>query len=508
MTCEKPEGDKRDELSIALLDDLFAGKPAGDVNSEETSDMLKLYEAASSGNRTAPIVELFERLRRMRLHRGLSPQAVQLGREGLDALCRKHRELDEHGVTVGGRVGRARNIASEACQRVADYLACRDSGAASGIELWDRIVEHQVKIRKALDMSESDWNSFSGQMSYAVEDAATLARCVDLSGEAVRDIERVTATYRMRLTPYYASLIMDRDPDDPVLLQAVPTPDMVDNLGEEIPPVAADHSPARLVDQFYPRVVAVKATNMCAMYCTHCLRLAHIGNKDRMFSREAYEEALAYIRGHESIRDVLLTGGDALMLSNDMLCWLLSELDAIDHVRVKRVGSRIPVTAPQRVDRELLDIMAESNERGPLRFVTQINTAREVTPVSRDVFRRISGCVSAVLNQAVLLRKVNDSKHRMWKLCETIQEAYIRPYYVFNCSYRNPQFSHRRVPIERGRDIVESMYGNLSGDAIPRYIAAAGGKIPLHRENVVRREGRNIVLRRPWDGSETAYPDA
>jgi KamA family protein len=312
----------------------------------------------------------------------------------------------------------------------------------------------------------------------------------------------------MRLTPYYASLIQPGRTNDPVLLQSVPTGEMVDNLGEEMPPVAADHSPARLVDQFYPRVVTIKATNMCAMYCTHCLRIAHIGKKDRVYPEEAYAEALDYIRGNPLIRDVLVTGGDAFALPNRMIATLLAELDAIEHVRMKRMGTRIPVTAPMRVDSELLDILAASNDKKPLRVVTQINTAQEITPLSRQAFKRISGSVAAVLNQAVLLKGINDSRVKMWKLCETIQESYVRPYYIFNCSYRNPQFSHFRVPVEKGRDIVESMYGNISGDAIPRYIATAGGKIPLHRSNVTGTDGSTVVLKKPWSGETVRYPDA
>jgi lysine 2,3-aminomutase len=282
---------------------------------------------------------------------------------------------------------------------------------------------------------------------------------------------------------------------------------MVDNVGEEIPPVAADHSPARLIDQFYPRTVTIKATNMCAMYCTHCLRIAHIGKRDQVYPDAAYEEALGYIRANPRIRDVLITGGDAFVLPNRVLAGILKSLDEIDHVRLKRLGTRIPVTAPYRVDGELLDILAASNTVKPVRVVTQINTAQEITPVSADTFKRISMSVSAVLNQAVLLRGVNDTPVKMWKLCETIQESYVRPYYIFNCSYRNPQFAHFRVPVERGRDIVESMYGNISGDAIPRYIATAGGKIPLHRSNVVGREGEDVVLKKPWSGEEVRYPD-
>jgi lysine 2,3-aminomutase len=312
----------------------------------------------------------------------------------------------------------------------------------------------------------------------------------------------------MRLTPYYASLIQPGRKNDPVLLQSVPTGEMVDNIGIEIPPVAADHSPARLIDQFYPRVLTIKATNMCAMYCTHCLRIAHIGKKDRIYSDKAYQEALNYIRNNAHIRDVLVTGGDAFVLPNRMIQKILAALDDIDHVKMKRLGTRIPVTTPWRVDTELLDILEESNDKKPVRVVTQINTAQEITPISKNAFKRISKSVSAVLNQAVLLKGINDTKIKMWKLCETIQESYVRPYYVFNCSYRNPQFSHFRVPIEKGRDIVESMYGNISGDAIPRYIATAGGKIPLHRSNVVDHEGTDIVMKKPWSGEKVKYPDA
>ena len=247
---------------------------------------------------------------------------------------------------------------------------------------------------------------------------------------------------------------------------------------------------------------------MCAMYCTHCLRIAHIGKKDRIYSDKAYEEALSYIRDNPRIRDVLITGGDAFVLPNRIIKKLLNDLDDIDHVKMKRLGTRIPVTVPWRVDNELLEILDQSNETKPLRVVTQINTAQEITPISKDAFRRISKNVSAVLNQAVLLKGVNDTKVKMWKLCETIQESYVRPYYVFNCSYRNPQFAHFRVPIEKGRDIVESMYGNITGDAIPRYIATAGGKIPLHRNNVIGLNGTDLILKKPWDDEEVKYPDA
>lgn len=490
-----------DAYTTELLDELC--KDGGAADAAPVAELRAQYARACESDSTAAIVDFFAALRES----GAGAAALGVTRDDLAALCERHAQLDEHGVTVGGRVARAREIVRKADERVDAYLQAHPAEAPSGIELWGRIRENQDRIRAALGMADADWGSFAGQLKHAIGDVDTLAKCVPLPDDAVRDIARVTATYRMRLTPYYASLIMPDNADDPVLLQSVPTGEMVDNVGEEIPPVASDHSPVRLVDQFYPRVVAVKVTNVCAMYCTHCLRIAHIGKKDRTFPKDAYEEALAYIRANERIRDVLITGGDSFMLPSRTIQWFLGELDKIDHVRMKRLGTRVPVTTPQRVDAELLDVLEESNERSPLRVVTQINTAQEITPVSREAFKQIARRVSAVLNQAVLLRHVNDTRTKMWKLCETIQEAYVRPYYIFNCSYRNPQFAHMRVPVQVGRDIVESMYGNISGDAIPRYIAAAGGKVPLHRDNVVEFGDGSVTLCRPWSSEEVVYPN-
>ncbi len=502
------KSDNLDSFTSQLLDVLFSGSAGSSgISPAESAEIQELFAVSISQNMTGNIVELFKALKRIREDKGKGPQAFGIDRDALVSLAFKHQEIDEHKVSIGGRVDRALPIVQEAGARVDWYLREKDRQAPSGIDLWDQISDNHRRIRTILGMSDDNWNSFSGQLKFAIESLETLGKILRLPPDSIKEVGRAISSYRMRLTPYYAGLIMPESLGDPVLLQAVPTAEMVDNAGIEIPPVAADHSPARLIDQFYPRVVTIKATNMCAMYCTHCLRIAHIGKKDRIYRKDAYEEAFNYIRSDQRIRDVLSTGGDAFMLPNEMISRILDELDSMDHVRMKRLGTRIPVTTPQRVNSELLDILEQSNDRKPVRVVTQINTAQEITPVSRDAFKQISKRVSAVMNQAVLLKGINDSKVKMWKLCETIHEAYVRPYYIFNCSYRNPQFAHLRVPVEKGRDIVESMYGNISGDAIPRYIATAGGKIPLHRSNVVGSEGDELILRKPWSGEEVRYPD-
>ena len=497
-----------DSFTRELLDTLCRPVSKAQVSEQDRQEVRDLFEEANSKNLTQPIVQLFDRLLSLHREDKASPADFDLNMDALTHLADKHQKIDEHMVSVGGRLTRALPIASEANSRVVEYLEQKDSVAPSGIEKWEQIQENIVRIKRELKMDDDSWNSFQGQIRHAVDSVDTLARLIDLPKEMLESIGRVTKSYRMRLTPYYTSLIMPGVLNDPVMLQSVPTGEMIENAGIEIPPVAADHSPARLIDQFYPRVLTIKATNMCAMYCTHCLRLAHIGRKDQMYSREAYQEALDYIRSNDRVRDVLVTGGDAFVLPNSILRWLLEELDSIEHVKMKRLGTRIPVTAPMRVDNELLDILEESNDRKPVRVVTQINTAQEITPVSRDAFRQLSKRTFTVLNQAVLLKGINDTRVKMWKLCETVHEAYVRPYYLFNCSYRNPQFVHFRVPLEVGRDLVESMYGNISGDAIPRYIATAGGKIPLHRSNVVKQDGAEYILKKPWSGEEVRYPDA
>ncbi len=502
-----------DDYTQELLEELFCApdQSVSDVSSlsqKLTNEIGGLIKATENTDLTTPIIHLFRRLKEIKKELNISPDAFGISKETLTLLAVKHQHLDEHGVTLGGRVNRAMPIVEQANERVAHYLKNKDTEAPSGIELWDSIQENVRRIKSILNIDDDEWSSYSGQLRHCIDSVEKLSTIIDLPSQIMEELTRATKSYRMRLTPYYASLIQPHRTNDPVLLQSVPTGEMVDNIGIEIPPVAADHSPARLIDQFYPRVLTIKATNMCAMYCTHCLRIAHIGKKDRIYSDNAYEEALNYIRHNTHIRDVLITGGDAFVLPNRMIKNILKALDDIDHIKMKRLGTRIPVTTPWRVDTELLEILEESNDKKPVRVVTQINTAQEITPISKNAFKRISKSVSAVLNQAVLLKGINDTKVKMWKLCETIQENYVRPYYIFNCSYRNPQFAHFRVPIEKGRDIVESMYGNISGDAIPRYIATAGGKIPLHRSNVLGHEGSDIVMKKPWSDEKVRYPDA
>jgi len=501
---------KMDKFDIAFFDFLYKdAKIKNEVPKKDIEELAELMELCRVSQKlTNPIVMLFSKLKQLKEQYGKSPTQLGLDDTEVKLMAIKHKNIDEHNVSIGGRVFSALSIASTANKRVEDYLKNHKKDAPSGFDLDKQIKQNRKKIQKKLNMSDDEWNSYAGQIKYAISSGEQLAEILDIPKKLIDDIQRVVGVFRMRISPYYASLIIPGVKNDPILAQSVPTGDMVDNKGINIEPVASDHSPARLIDQFYPRVLTIKATNMCAMFCTYCLRLDHISDKDWVSSKNTYEEALNYIRNNTNVRDVLITGGDALALSNKRLEYLFEELDKIPHIKIKRIGSRIPVMTPQRIDDKFLEICAKSNDIKPLRFVTQINTVQEITPEVHEAFKKLSKVTSSILNQAVLLRGINDTQNKMWKLCELLQESYIRPYYLFNCSHRNPEFAHMRVPISVGREIVESMYGNIAGDAIPRYLATAGGKIPLHRDNVIQiNEGGDYILRKPWDGSEVPYPD-
>jgi lysine 2,3-aminomutase len=512
MECSVQNGDisKIDRFDRKFFDFLFEEcNKVGEISQKEKDEVLEWMELSRTSQKlTNPMVQLFKRLKEIKEGYGLSPSDIGLDMDELKLIAMKHKNIDEHGVSVGGRVFMALPIANTANARVVDYLENHKKEAPSGFELQEQIKKNRQKIQAELNMPDEAWDTYAGQIKYAITCPEQLSRILDIPQKLIEDIQRVSEVFRMRISPYYASLIMPGNVNDPILLQSVPVGDMVDNKGINIDPVASDHSPARLIDQFYPRVVTIKATNMCAMFCTYCLRLDHISDKDWVSSKNTYEEALDYIRNNENVRDVLITGGDALALSNKRLEYLFEELDKIPHIKIKRIGSRIPVMTPQRIDDKFLEICKKSNDIKPLRFVTQINTAQEITPEVHEAFKKLSHVTSAILNQAVLLRGINDTKNKMWKLCEALQESYIRPYYLFNCSFRNPEFGHMRVPIKIGRELVESMYGNIAGDAIPRYLATAGGKIPLHRDNVVEpNDGVEYMLKKPWSDEVVPYPD-
>lgn len=489
-----------------MLIDYLLKKRGKEASPEVVSEVKDLLDDAENGGETDNIIIIFSRLSEI-TNNDFDIRSLGITKEKLVRLAILHEEIDDYNTSVAARLHARKNV-RQAVSRIKSYLNNKEK-VPSGIEISSLIEQNQKRFREFFKCSEKEWNTFSWQMSNRITDAKILGKLIDLTEKRVKEILRVQKKYRMSITPYYASLIVPGKLDDPVLIQCVPDIKEVENTGEKVTAFSQSHSPARLIDQIYPQTAIIKVTNICAMYCRHCLRPHDIGFKDKHWDNEGFQEALKYVEENKNIRDILLTGGDALSLSNDKLEWILNRLVGIDHVKVIRIGTRMVVTVPQRIDEQLLNILNKYCEKKPIRMPVQINSAQEITKYSKSVLQKITKAGIRIMSQSVFLKGVNDTKLKMWKLLETLQEARVQPYYLFNCSYRDPQFKHLRVPVGTGREIIRSTIGNLSGDIRPTYIATAGGKIPLNEDYLTgKKDKKTLLLKKPWNNEIVEYPDA
>ncbi|MDO9574003.1 MAG: KamA family radical SAM protein, partial [Candidatus Contubernalis sp.] len=247
----------------------------------------------------------------------------------------------------------------------------------------------------------------------------------------------------------------------------------------------------------YPDRLIINVTNQCAMYCRHCQRRRNIGEEDVGTSRAEIIEALNYVRENPEIRDVLLTGGDAFMLSNQEIDWLLTELEKIPHVEMKRLGTRTLVTMPMRVDDELCSIL----EKHDAVYVnTQFNHPKEITEESRQACKKLAKAGVPLGNQAVLLKDINNNPHVMKKLNQELLKILVRPYYIFHAK-RVKGTSHFRTPVEDGLEIMEHLRGKTSGLAIPTFIINAPkgcGKTPMLPEYLISMTYDTLYIRN-WE---------
>jgi len=272
-----------------------------------------------------------------------------------------------------------REIACERARQhkemISDYLEVRDK-IPSGNNQWDRIQKQKKLVLKILGGNTKDWDNYQWHYQNAIRDTNILRRIIRLSDQEIRDIEKTATQYRWQISPYYASLINPEDRDCPIFKQSVPTvAEFLDREEMEDPYALMYNSPAPLITRLYPDRLIINVTNMCAMFCRHCLRKKDISFKDMIYPRKDIEAALKYISDCSEIRDVLITGGDALILSDDAIDWILTELEKIPHVEIKRIGSRMLATLPQRVTPELCEIFKRHK---PLYLNTQFNHPLEV----------------------------------------------------------------------------------------------------------------------------------
>ncbi len=380
---------------------------------------------------------------------------------------------------------------------ISDYTAVKDT-IATGIDRQDEIAARKAKIMKVLGASEEQWNDYRWQLSNRITSVEEMTRFIDFGDESMKGIQQVADTYRFAISPYYLSLINPEDPHDPIRRQSVPCIDELLELGKLDPMDEAGSSPVPGVTRRYPDRLIIKITNQCGMYCRFCQRRRLIGEEDHHTLPDTLKNAVEYIRQNPEIRDVLLTGGDALMLSDAALDRLLTDLRTIPHVEIIRLGTRTPVTLPQRITPDLVEMLKKHH---PIYVNTHFNSPAEVTVDSKRACDLLANNGFPLGNQMVLLAGVNDDPFIVRKLNQQLLKLRVRPYYIFHPKQVRGT-SHFWVNLETGMEIIQSLRGFTSGLAIPTYIVNGTGglgKTPMI-PNYMFYIGKDKAVFRNWQG--------
>ena len=357
------------------------------------------------------------------------------------------------------------------------------------------------------EVTDEQWNDWKWQVKNRIETLEDLKKYVKLTAEEEEGVRKTLSTLRMAITPYYLSLIDPNDPHDPVRRQCIPTAlethqaaaDLLDPLHED------EDSPTPGLTHRYPDRVLFLITDMCSMYCRHCTRRRFAGQTDNECGPDRIEKALEYIEKTESVRDVLLSGGDALMVSDKKLEYIISRLRQIPHVEIVRLGTRTPVVCPQRITPELCDMLKKYH---PVWINTHFNHPNEVTAESRRACEMLANAGIPLGNQSVLLRGVNDCVHVMKNLVHELVKMRVRPYYIYQCDL-SMGLEHFRTPVSKGIEIIEGLRGHTSGFCIPTFVVDApggGGKTPVMPQYVISQAPGKVVLRN-FEGVITTYTE-
>lgn len=370
----------------------------------------------------------------------------------------------------------------------------------------------QKKLATKIDdcMKASKWTDWKWHIKHTIKsiDRAEELLGIQFPDEERANLKKTAELFPLSVTPYYLSLVDHENYKyDPVFMQAVPSvSEMHTESYEMTDPLAEDKdSPAPHLTHRYPDRVLFHISNICSMYCRHCTRKRKVGDVDSIPSRDELRAGLDYIRNTPQVRDVLLSGGDPLMLSDDYLEWILSELRSIEHVEIIRIGSRMPVVLPFRITDELVAMLKKYH---PLWLNTHFNHPREITHSSREALAKLANAGIPLGNQSVLLAGVNDCPRIIRRLSHKLAENRVRPYYLYQCDL-SKGLSHFRTPVGKGIEIIESMIGHTSGFLVPTYVIDApggGGKIPVMPNYLISWSTNKVVLRN-YEGVITSYKE-
>ncbi|HPC85242.1 MAG TPA: KamA family radical SAM protein [Smithellaceae bacterium] len=358
------------------------------------------------------------------------------------------------------------------------------------------------------DISRIEWFDWRWQFQNAIRSVQALDAMIHLSDNERQAMMHPSGDLPVAITPYYASLISPDDPSSPLRRCVIPVVDeCLHTKGEEEDPLGEDaDSPVPGIVHRYPDRVLFLVTDICSTYCRYCTRSRIFGRQHQCFIDTAkWERALDYIASNPNIRDVLLSGGDPLTLSDDRLEWLISSLHEIPHVELVRVGTKVPVVMPQRITPALVSMLKKYH---PLWMSIHVTHPDELTPEMSAACIRLADAGIPLGSQTVLLAGINDSVSTMTRLVHGLLQIRVRPYYLYQCD-PIPGSSHFRTPISKGLEIIQGLRGHTTGYAVPTFVVDApggGGKIPLLPEYAIGWDKGDLLMRN-YEGNLFRYPD-
>lgn len=350
---------------------------------------------------------------------------------------------------------------------------------------------------------ETDWQDWRWQFRNRLRTEAEFSKLVELTDAEKQALRN--PNFAVAVTPYFASLIDKNDPNCPIRRQAVPVSEESVRKGLPDPLAEEEMSPVENLIHRYPDRVLLIATETCNMYCRHCTRRRRVGFKEKAISQEKLNNAVKYIRDNPNIRDVLISGGDPLTLSDSALEKIIAAVRSVAHVQIIRIGTRAPAVNPFRITSELVNMLKKYH---PLWVNVQFNHPREITAEASRACALLADAGIPLGNQTVLLRGINDSVAIQKELVHKLVQIRIRPYYLYQCDIAEG-IEHFRTPVSLGIEIMEQLRGHTSGFAIPTFVVDApggGGKVPILPQYLICQTPEKIVVRN-YEGRIFTYPE-
>lgn len=356
--------------------------------------------------------------------------------------------------------------------------------------------EEELQLNPWKDATDEEWDDWRWQLKNRVTRAEQLKLLINLNEEEIAAIEASKGRMATAITPYFAKLMSRTDSNCPIRRQAIPTleefyvspHDLLDPCAED------ENSPVHGLVHRYPDRVLLLVTDKCAVYCRYCTRRRLVGSSEKCITENELDEAIGYIQSNKKIRDVLISGGDPLLMEDDHLEGILAKVRKIPHVEIIRIGSRVPVTLPQRITPSLTNMLKKYH---PLWVSIHFSHPKEITKEVRRSCATLADAGIPLGSQTVLLRGINDKPYVMKRLMHELLKIRVRPYYIYQCDLAMGT-EHFRTPIAVGINIIEKLRGHTTGYAVPSFVIDApggGGKIPVGPTYLISQDKGKMVLR-------------